>query len=396
MRSTFSRWFAPRHLAPLLLVSDIRSFSDPRGAIFFGYHDRTPFAADASRLLAHRIDGSDVDAQLEGCPAEIGWFDLTKPSSAFTPVASTTAWSWQQGSLLQWDPRAPSAALMFHRPTEGGAETVVCDAATGAERETWPLAHYAVDAQGDRILSLNFARLARLRPGYGHRRAHDATAAVTAPDDDGVWVFDRRTQGVRLLASFASMAAGVAAPRAAHHYVNHLAWSPGGTRCVWFHIIQPKNGRRTIRGILADPVSGLMRPFETERLISHQCWLDDDRLLVTTRDAGLVWRYTVYDFARDCRTDLPLALRYDGHPMRCPSSPVDVITDTTPDPRRRQHLLRMNVVTGEVAELEAWVTPTTHAGEVRCDLHPRWDAEGRRVCVDTAVSGRREMRVLTL
>ena len=58
--------------------------------------------------------------------------------------------------------------------------------------------------------------------------------------------------------------------------------------------------------------------------------------------------------------------------------------------------MRLNVVTGAVTEIDAWTTPAVHTAEVRCDLHPRWDTEGRRVCVDTAVSGRREMRVLTL
>jgi hypothetical protein len=396
LRPAFTRWFAPRRVAPSTAAAEVQAISDPSGAIFFGYHDRTPFAANARFLLAHRVYGSDVEPMVEGTPAEIGWFDLAAVSPTFTPVATTTAWSWQQGSLLQWDPRDPSAALMFHRLTEHGAETVICDATNGTVRETWPLAHYAIDAPGDRVLSLNFSRLARLRPGYGHRLTQDSTGALVAPEHDGVWLFDRRTRKVRLLASLAAMATDVAAPPDAHHYVNHLAWSPSGARCVWFHIIQPSKGRRAIRGIVADPVSGLMRPFETERLISHQCWLDDDRLLVTTRDAKLVWRYTVYNFATDHRTDLPVSVPYDGHPMRSPSSPVEVITDTTPDPIRRQHLLRLNVVTGAVMEIEAWATPTTHVGEVRCDLHPRWDVEGRRVCVDTAVSGRREMRVLTL
>ena len=35
-------------------------------------------------------------------------------------------------------------------------------------------------------------------------------------------------------------------------------------------------------------------------------------------------------------------------------------------------------------------------GEIRCDLHPRWDRSGRRVCIDSVHDGSRQMYVLDI
>ena len=49
-----------------------------------------------------------------------------------------------------------------------------------------------------------------------------------------------------------------------------------------------------------------------------------------------------------------------------------------------------NNKTYEVATL---YSPLRFRGQVRCDLHPRWDRQGKYVCVDSTSSGKREMIV---
>ena len=47
-------------------------------------------------------------------------------------------------------------------------------------------------------------------------------------------------------------------------------------------------------------------------------------------------------------------------------------------------------------ELVALYSPLRYRGQVRCDLHPRWDRDGKFVCVDTTSNGKREMLIIDL
>ncbi|MBC7289368.1 MAG: hypothetical protein H5T86_15270, partial [Armatimonadetes bacterium] len=39
-------------------------------------------------------------------------------------------------------------------------------------------------------------------------------------------------------------------------------------------------------------------------------------------------------------------------------------------------------------------SPPELSGEIRCDLHPRWNRAGDKVCIDSAHTGVRQMYVL--
>lgn len=361
--------------------------------VFFGYHDKVPFDPTGTRVLAHRVGVADpTHPDAAGAVADVGYFTLDEPQApAFIRLGATAAWSWQQGSMLQWDPVDPGRRILFN-VLDRDAGALVCDVVGGEAVERLPLPVYAVSATGRLVVSLNFARLARLRPGYGHPRQADPTADDPAPAGDGLMLLDRGTGRSSLVADLRDLASGVRS--AGHHYVNHATFSPDETRLAFFHVWAAEDGRRRIRLFVADVVSGDRRLLEDDRLVSHYCWLDSGRLLVTTRDAALRWRYSVYDVAAGTRTDLNLPVAMDGHPMRCPDNPRLVVSDTTPDARRRQHLLLLDLDRSTVAAAGVWTASERLRGPIRCDLHPRWDRAGRQLCVDVAPEGRREMLVL--
>jgi hypothetical protein len=107
-------------------------------------------------------------------------------------------------------------------------------------------------------------------------------------------------------------------------------------------------------------------------------------------------RYMVIDDENGIRRTLEHPrLSSDGH---CSFSPNRewLLTDTYPDRNRSVSLLLYYWETGRVIEVAEFTSPPELEDEVRCDLHPRWSPDGRRVCVDSAHEGGRQMYVLDL
>src|SRR5262245_15347886 len=67
---------------------------------FFGYYDKCPWDASGRYLLAHATDFA-ARTPKPGEVATIGMVDL-ECDCRFIPLDQTTAWSLQQGAMLQW------------------------------------------------------------------------------------------------------------------------------------------------------------------------------------------------------------------------------------------------------------------------------------------------------
>ena len=70
------------------------------------------------------------------------------------------------------------------------------------------------------------------------------------------------------------------------------------------------------------------------------------------------------------------------------------ITDTYPDKRRNQHLLLIDLKNEKINLIDSFYSPQNFTGQVRCDLHPRWDIQGKSICIDTPLNKKRNMVVI--
>ena len=156
------------------------------GGHWFGYYDKLQFSPDDRLVL-----GMHVETGVEGRTPEtddalgIGWVDTAR-GDAWTEVGTSRAWGWQQGCMLQWRPGASTEIVWNDRDDTGDPRFVarVLDTATGAER-TLPAPIYALSPDGAWAVGADFARIQRLRPGYGYKGVEDAHADSLAPDDGG-------------------------------------------------------------------------------------------------------------------------------------------------------------------------------------------------------------------
>ena len=361
---------------------------------FFGYYDKCPWDSTGRYLLCMETDFIDRQPKA-GEELTVGMVDL-KDGDKYVPLDTTAAWSWQQGTMLQWLGSAPDKEVIYNAVAEKQSVAVIRDVHTGKTR-TLPRPVYAMSPDGKKAVTLDFARLHRLRPGYGYATVPETHADELAPDKLGIWLMDAATGKNELVVSLKQLAGNKPDARfdGAEHWVNHLQFNPSATRFVFLHRWK-KPGDRSwqTRLYTAKPDGTDLRLHLDDGMTSHFDWRDDDTLLAwarTKKDGDMFYLIPVADeppkvvFGDVCDRD--------GH---CSYSPDRkwVLNDTYPDKDSNRQLMLLKVANGRRYDLNKFRSPAALAGPFRCDLHPRWNRDGTQVCIDSAHEPTRQVYVL--
>jgi hypothetical protein len=321
--------------------------------------------------------------------------DVAK-SAEFHGLAKSRAWNWQQGCMLQWL-GAPAKDRVFYNDyrkdkyvgvirslDRRGAESVL-------ER---PL--YALSPDGNTGVSVDFERLHRCMCGYGYSARRAAVDTYHLPDDDGIWIVNIQTGASRLVLSLKQIAK--LSPRSsmfrAEHYLNHLEFSPTGRRLCFLHRWHAR-GKYYSRLYTVCPDGNGLRCLADNDLVSHHTWLDDEHLLAWSRQGDSRDRFYLYDLSATSSELRALGegtLLQDGHPSFSPNRNF-LLLDSYPDDNRLQSLLLFDLTTEELVELGKFRQPLRFNDDLRCDLHPRWNRGGTKICFDSTHQGCRQIYV---
>ncbi|NKN33380.1 hypothetical protein [Marichromatium bheemlicum] len=376
--------------------SHLRAVTETPGHHFFGYYDKSPWNSTGEVLLAHRAAFNDRAPSAEDV-LELVQIDVER--GVARTFAQTRAWNWQQGAMLQWHPQCPRSQVIYNDRRDGRFVAVVHDLECG-ERCCYRHPLYAVLADGRQGFSLNFARLAVHRPGYGYAGLEDPYARERAPADDGLWHLDLETGEAQLVVSLAQLAARDPKPsmRDAWHYVNHIQPSRGGARLAFFHVWHRDGQGWEVRLYSCRPDGSGLRCLLDTGFISHYDWRDDEVLLVwANRGPGQAPCFQRIDHRAAAPEPFAVdTVHEDGH---CSFSPDLrwVINDTYPDRHQMRTLMLLDATTGARRDLARLYSPKAQWwGELRCDLHPRWSRDGRQVCIDSVHHGSRQLYVIDL
>jgi Tol biopolymer transport system component len=374
---------------------------------FFGYFDKTPFSRGNTKILAMVMTSKrDWIVRNKYQPIQIGYFNFSEVavgSSRFNKLGVTDSWSWQQGCMLQWLPGKAENLVFYNCLVEEQYGSVIQDVTTRQVVRSFSHPLYAISPDGRSGVSLNFSRLERLRPGYGYSNFPDTTVGKVAPNDDGIWWVDLASGQAELLLSLQSLAQYVPLPTmpGATHYVNHLVFSPDGTKLLFLHLWQgddQKSGTRKNRLLVYDLVAGALSVVEDEAIVSHFSWLSNTEVIATRLSPAEGMRYCIYDIQNRSRRYPQGEERFpheDGHPS--PSPDLNwLVTDTYPDRYGDQHLHLLSLRDDRAFNLGNFYSPPRYRGVVRCDMHPRWDRSGKRICFDSTHNGNRALYVIEL
>lgn len=358
---------------------------EPENESFFGYYDKSP-ENENDWIICYESDIVTCKKPTSSSPILIIALNLKNHFRQF--ISESFAYNWQQGSRAQW---ISNDKIIFnnYNPKFGCYEAHIYSLSKNKISETYSLP--VQDSYKDvYYLSINYRRIMRLRPDYGYRN-------LPLPDDnemrnidsDGIWKVDLKTGNQILLVSLKDVISLRPAPNfeTSLHKFNHVMISPNGENFIFIHRWY-QNGKRFDRLMLYQ--KGCLKILANDRMVSHMCWIDDAMLfgyLQYDGNSGFYFINIHTGCISACDT-LNNMNNGDGHPA-CYKDWI--VFDSYPDKSRLQHLTLYNFKTNEVIPIVEVFQALRYNGECRCDMHPRFSPDGKRVFFDTVYTGKRRL-----
>lgn len=354
----------------------------------FGYYDKSPWDASGRYMLCLRVNDTSRNVA-PGDKAEIVLID-TEDNNSVKVIAKTHTWNVQQGCMAGWLGPSFDKEIFYNDFRDGKFCGVVLNVKTGKER-LLEMPVYTVSNDGKIALSLDFARLHRLRPGYGYSNLDDATEDEKVPDGPCVWKIDMKSGKAQPILNYQELYdfGHRADMEEAEHKVNHLMLSPGGKRFMVIHRWL-NGGKKTSRLLTCDVNGKNLYNLADEDMVSHCYWKNDREILAYCRRDGENGYYLLKDKTQDFERKWDW-LTADGHPSYSPDGNF-VVTDTYPN---RKRICTLRVLSDTASFVLAKVyAPFKYDNDVRCDLHPRWSRDGKKICFDGCMEGKRGVYVV--
>ncbi|UZQ85767.1 hypothetical protein ODU73_000134 [Thermoclostridium stercorarium] len=356
---------------------------------FFGYYDKTPWDITDRYMLCLRVkDAHSSVAPKE--PADIVVFD-TYNNNSYKILTKTNVWNVQQGCMLQWLGPDYSKKIIYNDFRYGKYCSVILNIET-MEEKIISMPVYSVSRDGKFALTLDFSRLHRLRKGYGYSILPDYTKDEKCPDKPCIWYVDLTSGKIKPILKYTDFAdfETRSEMREAEHKVNHIMLNPSGNRFMvlhrWFC-----GSKKYTRLITANIDGSDMYNLNDDDMTSHCYWKNDTEILAYTRKKAVGDGYYLLKDKTHDYIKLWPELNTDGHPSYSPDG-SRVITDTYPD-RTRMATLYL-IKDSNVRKLARVFVPFKYDNDVRCDLHPRWNNSGNKICFDAAFEGKRGLYVI--
>lgn len=367
----------------------VRRISPADGEYFFGYYDLP--AMRGALHLAHKAPFADR-LQKKGDRALVGVIDTD--SGKFEELDETEAWNFQQGAMLQWNP-AESDEIIYNCVADGEYRAAVMNIKTGKKRFLdMPVAN--VSPKGDYALSVNFSRIYDFRPGYGYAFFADRFYYKNHPEDDGIFLTDIKTGKSKMIISLDELW-----NFAGSHFngndqkiaINHITFNTDGSRflCLVRNFVKP--GEQLITATVTANADGsdmfLLSDFAIQ---SHYNWRDRENVIFYASgkelscSRGWANNYILRDKSHSREPVADYFFVGDNHMSYSPDRTL-LLADTYPDGNRMQALRIYDFAKDMLINIGKFYSLPRSVIDIRCDLHPRWDNEGKRISFDSTHEG---------
>jgi len=360
---------------------------------FFGFHDKCPWSPDNTKLLAHKYTNPLMMPAADD-EIQVGYF--TAPDyDSFHQIGTTKTWNWQMGAMLQW--LGDTGKIIYNDFIDNQHKAIIVNLnGDRIERLDRPVATISKD--GKWAVSHSFIRLQKSVPAYGYANGIDSSAENACPDNDGLYLINLKNGEIRLLFTVEELARYEPDDEMArcYHYFTHPLFSPDGLRFIFFHRWVESSGQTWTRMFSCNRDGSDLHLFKTSGVVTHVAWKDDNTILAYAYKKEVGDHYYLFKDISDQFEILGKQhFSSDGHPQFSPDRKY-FITDTYPDRSRKQRLILYDIYNNIREDLAVLRSPFPYRGDLRCDLHPRWNRDGTAICFDSSHTGKRALCIMNL
>ena len=340
---------------------------------FYGYYDKSPECNGL--VLFHEMNDGYVNVVVK---------DLI--SGKEKTIANTNACNWQLGTRAQWIDDDTIAYNDFD------GKEYICRLFSLKKGEVVnsyekPIQDYSRKGY---FLGVNYQRLRSYAKEYGYYCLPELSdSEFDDYENDGIWKIDKASGEITLLLTIKDVmeCEPIEQFKIGKHFVNHIMISPNGGAFIFIHRYYV--GKERYDRLMYYDFKTLKCLF-SDKLQSHYCWLDDEHVFGYGGYHGKNEFHTIDIRSGEVEVceELTSIHPKDGHPT-CHGDWV--IVDSYPYYSRMQELVAFNLKTKENKLLLEVFHDMRHKGYDRCDLHPRFSDDGKRVYFDTLYSGKRQL-----
>ena len=235
-----------------------------------------------------------------------------------------------------------------------------------------------------------------LRPDYGYRNISPLTTSELKDiDNDGIWKVDYNTGESDIYLTLRDVVNFQPGhyPEDALHKVNHLMISPDGKKFLFIHRYYSL-GKRNDRLLVCDLATKNLSILANNQMVSHCIWKDNNSIVAYLRSPEGKDAFFVIDVNDGTYQHIEYQLfnKYgDGHPTFNGNL---LVADSYQDSALQRHLICHNYNNGITEEIGSFYQAMRFKGECRCDLHPRFSADGETLYFDSVFTGERGLYYL--
>lgn len=342
-----------------------------QGTNFFGYYDKP--AIFNQKCLYHQLASSSLA------------LNQTINIMVDDKVVSTTnAWNWQQGSMASW----VDDKHIMHNYFDGQEYRSKLVNIEDLSYQEYCFPIYSLSKDCSFALSLNFSRLAKLRPDYGYFNLPYQN--LRSDDEDGIYYLDLKNNEVSLWLTLSEIKAFK--PRDnmqnAIHKINHIDISLSSDKAIFLHRWYDRGVKYT-RLLCVDIKTKNLSLLADNDMVSHMAWYGNDMVFGYLRGANKQDGYFFIDMEGNQKMFKHNLLIDDGHPTVM--NERYIVTDTYPDYTCHSKLLLIDLIDKDVTILGTFYSGIKYQGVKRCDLHPRFDDDHKCLSFDSVFEGRRRI-----
>lgn len=361
--------------------AEIATLPNPSGfEYFYGYYDRCP--ERAGKVLMHEMQGKSVVIKV---------YDIESKQEKV--IGESKAYNWQMGARALWIDDDRIAFNDFDGEKYVGR---LYSLSTDTIIKTYdkPIQDYSDKGY---FLGVNYQRLRSYAKEYGYYCLPELSDSLFDDyEHDGIWWIDAETGEYKLLLPVEEVINFEKNERfvSGKHFVNHIMISPKGESFIFIHryYVGKERYDRLMFYNLADHQ---LRCLLSDKMQSHYCWLDNEKIFGYGEYQGRNEFHTINVLTGEvepCETLTNIHPK-DGHPTVHGDWAV---IDSYPNLSRMQELIAFNFKTKQIVKFLELYHDLRHIGFNRCDLHPRFSDDGKRVYFDTIYTGLRQLCYIDL